>query len=222
MTPGNAERFLPPRARGGWRLLGARRVRPWLVLWMALAGVSACSSKTTVIVSGDDDAGATTTSTASVTTTTTGTDSTTSSTTTPPCPADLTAAVGASAACNACLGETCCAQAEAFAATLDQASYEDLLECAVGVGGVGPCAEPCVSAVCSSEYVLAFYQSCAECQTASCCVEFDACAASSACDECLWTGGDECCSNGLFLGWDQCRSGPCGDECGLAHCGAGS
>jgi hypothetical protein len=192
------------------------RQRRRLSAWLALGLAAASCSKVSVLVSGDDDASTTTTATASTTTTATG--STTSSTSSTACPADLTAALGASAACNACVGQSCCPEAQEFVATHSFSAYEALVACAVGVDSNGPCAAACVSTVCASAYALALYQACAQCLTASCCASFDACQADAQCSACIWVSPEGCCSDELYHAWQDCYGGSCMSACGPGNC----
>jgi hypothetical protein len=194
-----------------------QRLAPWGAAVVALVAPWACSPKITVLVT--EDAGATTTHTATTTMTTATTSTSTSSTTTSTCPADLTAKVGASEACDECAGESCCSEAVALDMGV-AATYTALVACAVGPGGDGdgPCAADCVSNVCSSDYAFAFLQACAECLSSSCCSEFDACSANGACDDCLWNFPEGCCDDELFQAWNACWAGPCTSACGPAAC----
>ena len=207
-----------------------RRVGFWLVIGTGLACVGACSSKVTVMGNGggDDDTVTTTTHTTQTgTSTTTDTWTTSTSTwttstwttTTPTCSADLTSMLGASAACNECVGANCCAEAEALEANPTQDSYNALSYCAIGSQGQGPCLQQCYSPICGNDqYGYAFFQTCVDCLNTNCCTQFDACNGQGSCQGCLWNFNPGCCNNGAYVDWDVCGADQCQNECFGGQC----
>ncbi len=145
------------------------------------------------------------------------------------CTADLTLA-GSDAACNACAGQYCCTEAEAFLASPDQTTYDALKACAWGNGGDGPCGQQCFYPYCGSNIGTVIFASCPTCVngTPGCCTEFNACLADttqtcggdgSTTLGCLGSSdpsGDGCCSNTEYAAWDSCKNTNCSSTCSVA------
>jgi hypothetical protein len=205
-----------------------QRLGFWFVLGTGLACVGACSSQVTVMGGGgDDDTIPTTTTHTTPTGSTTTTWSTTTdtwttttwTTTTPTCDIDLGSLIGASAPCNQCVGDNCCAEAQAFESALDQDTFNALSYCAVGAQGEGPCMQQCYSPICGNDqFGYALFQACVDCLNASCCDEFNACNDQGSCQGCLWNFNPGCCNNGAFVAWDSCGAGQCQYECFGGYC----
>jgi hypothetical protein len=206
-----------------------KRARLWIGLGTALVCVGACSSKVTVLHQDDDDSTVITTTHDTWTTTTTSsattspTTSSTWTTTTPTgCDADITEIVGASAGCSTCVGENCCAEAEAFVADPAADTFTALSDCAVA-GGAGPCGEVCVVQMCGGAISYQFFMACGDCMNTNCCAQWAPCENDSSClNNCLY--GDPsstplCCQPGsLFHELDACQSASCANECGPGFC----
>jgi hypothetical protein len=130
--------------------------------------------------------------------------------------------LGATEQCNVCVGENCCAEAEALEANPSQSTYNVLSDCAVGQQGEGPCSIVCYTSICNSDYGYVLFQQCAECLDSNCCDPFDVCNADAACNSCLWYFDEQtCCNNGEYLAWDDCSNLHCMDACGGGYCGYG-
>jgi hypothetical protein len=210
----------------------------WLVLVLGagLVGAGACSSKVTVVQRGDDDVPVTTThhtwttTTGSTWTTSSGTTSswTTSSwttTTATGCDADISEVVGASADCNVCVGNNCCAEAEDFVADPTADTFTAMSDCAIA-GGAGPCGEVCLVQVCGGGIYYQFFMTCGDCVNANCCVQWAPCENDASClNNCIYgdpSSDPACCQPGsLFHALDDCLSASCANECGPGFCYGG-
>jgi len=143
--------------------------------------------------------------------------SSSSSTSSGQCPVDLVAFMGASEECNACVGEFCCAQAEAYVAQRGGAgTYEALHDCAFGGRDGSPCSPFCMHQICDSGFFLPFVATIAECLSANCCDPITACAQNQACaDNCLFGfDPDYCCQATEYVAYYECQEGcGMGGEC---------
>jgi hypothetical protein len=141
------------------------------------------------------------------------------------CELHLDALVGATAECNSCVAESCCAEARAFELAQLTDEWQMLVDCAVS-GGQGPCAAACTVRVCEGGLGFQFFMRCADCVNTNCCSSWVPCEADTSCFEsCLLAKpplAPSCCEPGsLYRPIDECAASYCPDECGAASCAAG-
>jgi hypothetical protein len=131
---------------------------------------------------------------------------------------------GTSAACETCLKDNCCAEAQAWAANpSDNAAFNSLADCAVRPPDTSPCNADCITPICQEDggtWGFAFYNAMDDCINAACCGatftavpagDWEACIAA--------TPAAQCCTAGApFLAWDTCAAS-C--EQWSPFCGAG-
>lgn len=138
---------------------------------------------------------------------------TTTNTTSSECSADIVDSLGSTETCHVCVATHCCEQAAAFEASPTSSTLMELRDCATRQT---TCAVDCLFTICGDIHRNMFInRQCADCLTASCCDEIDACATVKACNDCTPASGfvASCCGQPLYLGVNACLYGPCEQEC---------
>lgn len=140
------------------------------------------------------------------------------------CDADFVDLLGATAECSTCMNGFCCEESMEYESAPSRATFLALQMCASTTAGISPCFDQCDHPVCGNEGLLKRHvpllHDCAECVTANCCAEWDACEADAGfmggCNNCLsWTDfvPAKCCGIPRFDALDECLDTQCASEC---------